>query len=142
MLQLALHNGLAHGLLGHQSDSDHFPCADILFARAFNLFCQPVMAEVIVEGGIGLDGAQISPLVRFVVGSLFAPCPKCTAEYSDALGTLTSPITPMSDNCCTDQKSLPAVSLKEQVADHVDACRQRITTFARRHKKSAICEPV
>ena len=94
MLQLAARNGLAHGLLGHELDSDHFPCAGVLFPRAFNVFGQPVMAEVLVEDGIGLHGAQISPLVRFLVGSVFAPCPKCTAEYPDALGTLTSPIHP------------------------------------------------
>jgi uncharacterized membrane protein len=129
MLQLALHNGLARGLLGHQFDSDHFPCADMLFPRAFNVFGQPVMAEVIVVGGSGLDGAQISPLVRFVVGSVFAPCPECTAEYPDAFGTLTSPITPMSDSGCNEQKNLPEASLKEQVADYIDACRQRIPAF-------------
>jgi len=51
MLQLALRNGLAHSLLGHQFDRDRFPCADVLFARAFNVFCQPVMAEV--EDAVG-----------------------------------------------------------------------------------------
>jgi hypothetical protein len=57
VLQLAPHNRAAHGLLRHQFDSDHFPFADVLFARAFNVFGQPVMAEVIVEGGIRLDRA-------------------------------------------------------------------------------------
>jgi hypothetical protein len=129
MLQLAARNGVSHGLLGHQLDSDHLPCADVLRTRAFNVFGQPVMAKVIVEGGIGLHSAQISPPVVFVVGSVFAPCPKCAAEYPDALGTLTSPIAPMSDNGCSEQKNLPEASLKEQVADYVDSCRQRITTF-------------
>ena len=35
----------------------------------------------------------------------------------------------MSDNCCTDQKSLAEASLREQVADRIDACRQRIPAF-------------
>ena len=66
MLQLSPHNGIAHGLLGHELDSDHFPCADVRFARAFNVFGQPMMAEVIVEGGIGFYRTQIGPFVGFI----------------------------------------------------------------------------
>jgi len=38
MLQLAARNSIAHGLLGHQFDGDHFPFADVLPTRAFNVF--------------------------------------------------------------------------------------------------------
>jgi hypothetical protein len=70
VLQLAAGDGFTHGLLGHQLDGDHFSFAYVLFMSAFNVFGQPVMAEVIVEGGIGLYCAQIGPFVRFVA-SLF-----------------------------------------------------------------------
>jgi len=51
------------------------------------------------------------------------------AEYEDAPGTLTSPITPMADNCCTERENRSDTYLKEQVADYIDACRQRIPAF-------------
>jgi hypothetical protein len=35
----------------------------------------------------------------------------------------------MSDNCCTDQIILPEAALNKQVADHIDACRQRVPAF-------------
>jgi len=43
MLQHAARDGIAHGLLGHQLDSDHLPCVDVLFACAFNVFQQPTV---------------------------------------------------------------------------------------------------